>query len=536
MLRLFISLLFLTVACTNILNAQTKEEEVSENIQKALFYMDCHANELAVGYLKDELKENPRSLIALDLLGFIYYAHGNLKAAISCFNKVVRYNEETDYPLMATVYYHRAGVRAQLGDTLSSIADYKRVIKMDSTHRNAMIELSTLYFCTGQYEQADSVYQQMIRTDATDPYPYYAMAMNEATNGDYDKALLSAQKGEILDENKEQVNTMLMYMESRSNHPRKVLHYAVRTLQENNYNQDAYDEIVSLPDSLYPMVVDKLVQQQTEYAENDFWSMLLCDIYIRHYDYRRAADCLAPLLRRADKFKYAELDWIASFCERLNYNETVIKLMDYGISEDSTYASFYLKRADAEFYTQDLGKAEQDYRKTMELDKKYGSYCYYRIGWIKEMQKNYELALAHYDISIFLDPAYAYSYLMKGNLLKDYLNRPEEARQAFLKCIETDEGINDNTCKQYAYLALGETDKAIAVNDSILKVSPEPGSYYDAACLYSRMGKRKEAITYLRQAVENGFRNIRHIEKDDDMDNIRDMKEFKELLKSIRQP
>lgn len=72
---------------------------------------------------------------------------------------------------------------------------------------------------------------------------------------------------------------------------------------------------------------------------------------------------------------------------------------------------------------------------------------------------------------------------------------------AFLKCIETDEGINDNTCKQYAYLALGETDKAIA---------------------------------YHRQAIDNGYRNIRHMEKDDDMDNIRDMKEFQELLKSIR--
>ena len=93
-----------------------------------------------------------------------------------------------------------------------------------------------------------------------------------------------------------------------------------------------------------------------------------------------------------------------------------------------------------------------------------------------------------------------------------------------------DNGITEGTCKQYAYLGLGNIEQAIAVNDSILAKYDNAGSFYDAACLYSRMGKADEALEYLRKAFEKGFRRIKHMEADNDLDGIRHTPEYKKIL------
>ena len=44
------------------------------------------------------------------------------------------------------------------------------------------------------------------------------------------------------------------------------------------------------------------------------------------------------------------------------------------------------------------------------------------------------------------------------------------------------------------------------------------------------MNRKEEAISALRKAFELGFRRIKHLELDDDMDNIREMPEFKAIV------
>ena len=58
----------------------------------------------------------------------------------------------------------------------------------------------------------------------------------------------------------------------------------------------------------------------------------------------------------------------------------------------------------------------------------------------------------------------------------------------------------------------------------------DKGNYYDAACLYSVIGEKEQAIDYLRQAFEKGFRRFAHIERDNDLNNIRKLPAFKKLL------
>ena len=56
------------------------------------------------------------------------------------------------------------------------------------------------------------------------------------------------------------------------------------------------------------------------------------------------------------------------------------------------------------------------------------------------------------------------------------------------------------------------------------------GNYYDAACLYSRMGETDKALEFLRTAFEKGYRRFAHIEMDDDLGEIKQWPEYKDLI------
>jgi clan AA aspartic protease (TIGR02281 family) len=78
---------------------------------------------------------------------------------------------------------------------------------------------------------------------------------------------------------------------------------------------------------------------------------------------------------------------------------------------------------------------------------------------------------------------------------------------------------------------LGKDDEAKDWMDKLITEDPEDsGNYYDQACLYSRMGKLNEAVDALRRAFEKGYRRFPHIENDDDLDPIRELPVFIDLM------
>ena len=53
--------------------------------------------------------------------------------------------------------------------------------------------------------------------------------------------------------------------------------------------------------------------------------------------------------------------------------------------------------------------------------------------------------------------------------------------------------------------------------------------HYDIACIYALKGKKRLALRSLEQALKKGYRNYAHLQKDSDLDSIREEPEFHEL-------
>ncbi|MBR2476300.1 MAG: hypothetical protein IKB57_07215 [Bacteroidaceae bacterium] len=156
-------------------------------------------------------------------------------------------------------------------------------------------------------------------------------------------------------------------------------------------------------------------------------------------------------------------------------------------------------------------------------------YGYYRRGFFKDNVGDIYGAIEDYTAAIVLNPEYAYSFLGRGDMY-NLIKQDSLSRRDFEKVIHLDIIPSSNSCAQYAFLALGYKDEAIYFMNKVIESdSNDAGNYYDAACLYSRMGECQKAIEFLKTAFEKGYRRFSHIDNDDDLDNIRMLPEFIEI-------
>ncbi len=86
-----------------------------------------------------------------------------------------------------------------------------------------------------------------------------------------------------------------------------------------------------------------------------------------------------------------------------------------------------------------------------------------------------------------------------------------------------------------AYLLTKQFALSVSHLRKCLKQQPENHLvHYNLACSYSLMNDTDGAIRHLALSVENGYSDIAHMEKDEDLDNIRSDPRYKKLVQELR--
>jgi tetratricopeptide (TPR) repeat protein len=82
-----------------------------------------------------------------------------------------------------------------------------------------------------------------------------------------------------------------------------------------------------------------------------------------------------------------------------------------------------------------------------------------------------------------------------------------------------------------ALIDLGEQQKSLEWIEKALSIDPsDPVMLYNTACVYSQAGKAGEAIAYLEKALDNGYANREWVDRDPDLDGIRNDPRFRGLI------
>jgi tetratricopeptide (TPR) repeat protein len=78
----------------------------------------------------------------------------------------------------------------------------------------------------------------------------------------------------------------------------------------------------------------------------------------------------------------------------------------------------------------------------------------------------------------------------------------------------------------------GRYMEVLALDQRLLAIRPkDPVVHYNLACTLSRLGEIGASLDALRKALRLGYDDLGHIETDPDLDAIRDLPEFRAILK-----
>lgn len=158
----------------------------------------------------------------------------------------------------------------------------------------------------------------------------------------------------------------------------------------------------------------------------------------------------------------------------------------------------------------------------------YGRACYQR-GEFAKAAKLFEEACSsreHYEARFFA----AQSYTSLGNT--------EESLKAYrmaLRAIEKHVELNPDDARAFtigavALCRLGERQAGLRWAERALSIDPtDAGIQYNIACLFALEGEHTRAIHCLEAAVQAGFAHKDWVEKDPDLDSLRDDPRFKAL-------
>jgi tetratricopeptide (TPR) repeat protein len=81
----------------------------------------------------------------------------------------------------------------------------------------------------------------------------------------------------------------------------------------------------------------------------------------------------------------------------------------------------------------------------------------------------------------------------------------------------------------------GHYQELVPLDRRLLELRPtDPVVHYNLACTLARLAEVMESLQMLKAAIRLGYADFGHIETDPDLDPLRDMPEFKALLRSRR--
>ncbi len=85
-----------------------------------------------------------------------------------------------------------------------------------------------------------------------------------------------------------------------------------------------------------------------------------------------------------------------------------------------------------------------------------------------------------------------------------------------------------------AYTKLGRHEEALEMDRRLAALAPrDPVVRYNLACSYALLGRIDEAFRELDRAVELGYRDRSHLERDEDLANLRCDPRFAALLDQL---
>lgn len=521
--------LFAFVSISSVSFAQPQGKQ-SYNFTRALEEAQKGNNADAMDYLSKEVMENPNNGYAHMTMAILQADAENYNDAMASINLAIKKLPKKDKEYTGRAYASRAHLYAIAGDTITALTDFDKAIRINPDDEDVQEALGQMLYELKRYDEADNAYRRIIAINPTSVMGYMGLGRDAYALGNYEEAI-------------HQYDTVIrMYDDYSSGYAFRAESYLklgryleaindiTKSLSIDN-DAKAHHYLFEFPDSQTPLVVTKLKGMAVKNPHDAEWWYYIAQLYNSKKMYPDAIEAVRKAYDIDAHPVFLEL--IADCCRELGDFPQALEAISQAQQMRPDDLDLISSKADILGESGDIDGAIAEW--TRYIDKSpdfFGGY--YRRGFFKDLSQQTDAAIEDYDMSIMLNPDYAYAYLGKGDVLLRK-GQAEDAMEAYRKVIELDTVPNTSSCAMYAYLALDEKEKAVDFMERVIaNDSTDCGNYYDGACFYSRMGDLDKALDNLRTAFEKGFRRFHHVMSDDDLEPLRTTEGFKTLIEEFR--
>lgn len=525
--KLFICFLLCSVVCGTSVSAQKVKHSGSYNYTRGVEAVNQENYEEALKYLTNEIEENPKNGYAYSWIATIYHHNGELGHALTAISNALKYLPKKDAGFIAATYAIRADLFLELKDTVSALNDFSSAIKANPEDEDYYNKRAQIYFEQEKYELASADYRKMIELNPGGVMGYMGLGRNAKDQKKWEEAIkyfdyvtkLASDYSSGYAFRAESYIALGKWNEATDD-----LISAMRC----EWDKKALYHMLELKEPALTMMLSKLKIQIAKSPNVNVWPYLAGVMYEQNKNYRKAIELYSEANKKdATPAIYKK---ISDCYFELGVYDEALSNINQALNMDSTDLSYMVSRALIYYETGDCMSAIEEWDKVLASLPEYAD-GYYQRGWMKELNGDMDGAVEDFSMAIVIDPEYTYAYVNRGQVYKKQ-GKTELAESDFRKVIELEDSPEKYSCVHYAYQGLGLNDKAVESIDSIIASDDDrAGSYYDAACLYSRMKDKEKALEYLEKSLEQGYIKFNHIRRDYDMDLIRDTDRFKSLLK-----
>lgn len=486
----------------------------------------------AYDWLQKEVSENPKNGYAYLCLSWIDAANQEYGKALNNANLAIKLLGKKDKEAIASAYDSRGDVNLVLGDSLVALEDYTTALKYTPTDVDLLKSRGELYFNLGKDDLSNADYQKIIELEPGNLDGYMGLGNNCFLQQQFNQA-------------KDYYDKVIKLAPDNS---RGYLARAVAYYRLDNYN-DCVDDIIKvleidgdntaveminyLPPEAVSRARAKLKIEATKEPTNRFWPYVLGNLEKANDNFAEAinyytkanhldahnlfleyiAQCYAIMGNYPSALEYVDkaLDMApedtdlmklkALILESMGRFEECVKEYDRYIEVLPENPTGYLQRAEALMSAKNFARAVDDYNMAMLLDATNDSTPYYQVklGDALRLSGKPDQALPHYRNAIAL---------------------------------EADSALTTQIWTPFALTGLGETQKAISHSIAIAtaETTDLAGTFYNFACILARSGRNQEAVQGLQYAVDAGYDNFIHMGHDYDLDPLREMPEFQEIM------
>lgn len=487
--------------------------------------------EEALDFLNKEIEENPNNGYAFAWIGIVRDYQTEYGRALTAINQALKYLPKKDKEYMSFAYGMRAKVALNLGDTISALKDYGSAIKFTPDDEDLYEKRAQVYYELQKYDLADEDYRKIITLNQGSVMGYMGIGRNAYAQKRFEDAI--AQFDYVIKLASDYASGYSFRAESYIGLKRynDAIDDIIKAL-ELDYDSKAFYLMQQVADSSFTEIATKIKVQCVKNPSNGYWPYCLGIINEHGKYYKKAIEQYKSSLQKDGSPITAYR--IACCYKYIGDYSSAIEYIDFAIETDSIDYDYVLEKADLLY---ELGKTSDAISQLSKYINRYPDfyYGYYRRGFYRDNTYDVDGAIEDYSMSIVLEPRYAYAYLGRADMYRAK-GEKELSIADYKKVIELDTIPGNSSCAQYAYMELGNNERAIDFMNRIIEAdSLNAGNYYDAACIYSRMGDYKKAIENLKISFEKGYRRFSHIEIDDDLTSLRNINEFKELVKCYKE-